>query len=325
MTTHALGRPALPARTVRGAAALAAVVVLWSTFALSSRALEGSTLTVADGALLRFAVPALALAPWIPRTVRALRGERAGVLALVLLAGLPHFLLFAGGADLTSAGLTGLIVPGTVPVFVTLLVFLRTRVAVPRRRLAALAAVVVGVAVSALLTGGDVQASGIAALVLAGFVWALYTVGLAATRLDLPAVMVVVSVSSTVVVLLLAGTGAMPSHLLAGRADWSEVGTFALLQGVGTGLLSTACYVVAVKNLGGSLAGAAGAMSPVLTALVAVPLLGEPVTAGLALALGLIVAGVVVFHLPVPARRARIDRSSRASAASVPSSAPNNP
>lgn len=297
MTTFALARPAVSSRTALGVAALATVVVLWSTFALTSRAIGGSSLTVADASLLRFAVPAVVLAPWIPRTLRALRGEKPLTLALVLLAGLPHFLLFAGGADLTSAALTGLLVPGTVPVFVTLLLFVGARRAVPPAQLGALAAIVAGVVVSAAVTGGRVSGLGIGVLIIAGFVWALYTVGLAATRLGVVEVLVVVSVSSTIAMLALMTSGAMPSHLFPGIATVTDLGTFALLQGVGTGLLSTACYVVAVKNLGSGIAGAAGALSPVLTAVVAVPLLGESLGVGLLLALALIVAGVALFNL----------------------------
>ena len=298
MTTFALApRPTLSRRLVVGSAALAGVVALWSAFALSTRALETTGLTTADAAILRFAVPAVVLAPWIPRTLRALRGAGAGALALVLLAGIPHFLLFAWGAQLTSAGLTGLLVPGTVPLFVTLVLFLRHRARLSRRRLLALAAIVVGVAASATLRGGTADLGGIAILLAAGLVWALYTLGLASLRLDLVSVIVVISVTSTMVALALALTGAMPSHLLDGTVPWSQIGTYALVQGAGTGLLSTACYVVAVKNLGSSLASSAGALSPVLTAVVAVPLLGEPITAGLAVALALIVSGVALFHL----------------------------
>ena len=305
MTTFALERPTISRRTVTGVAALALVVALWSTFALSSRALGGSTLTMADAALLRFAVPAVVLAPWIPRTLRALRGENPTILALLLLAGLPHFLLFAGGAHLTSAALTGLLVPGTVPLFVTVLLFVFHRTAVSRRRALALAAIVAGVAVSAALTRGGGDGVGVLVLVIGGLVWALYTMGLAATRLDLVEVMVLVSVVSTIATLALVLSGALPSNIIAGAADAGQLGVFALLQGVGTGLLSTACYVVAVKNLGGSIAGAAGALSPVLTAIIAVPVLGEPLTPGLLLALSCIVVGVAAFHLtPNLARRA---------------------
>lgn len=310
MTTFALPLPrALSRRTLIGVAALAAVVALWSSFALSTRALEGAGLTMADAAIVRFAVPAVVLSPWIPRTIRALRAERPPVLALVLLAGLPHFLLFAWGAHLTSAALTGLLVPGTVPLFVALLLFLTARRAVPPRRLLALGAIVAGVAASALFTGGPAGPGGVAVLLAAGMVWAAYTLGVARTRLDPVGVIVVVSLTSTAGAVFLAATGVLPSALLAGTADLGTVGTYALVQGVGTGLLSTACYVVAVKNLGGSLPAAAGALSPVLTAIVAVPLLGEPLGLGLGIALALIVTGVAVFALspatttlPIPVR-----------------------
>ena len=298
MTTFTLPLPlALPRRTVVGIAALAAVVALWSSFALSTRALEGAGLTLADAAIVRFAVPAIVLSPWIPRTFRTLRAERPAVLALVLLAGLPHFVLFAWGAHLTSAALTGLLVPGTVPLFVAGLLFLFARRTVSRRRLLALAAIVAGVVTSALFIGGPSGPGGIVVLLAAGLVWAAYTLGVARSRLDPIAVIVVVSVTSVASALLLAITGVLPSALLAGTAGLGTVGAYALVQGVGTGLLSTVCYVVAVKNLGSSVPAAAGALSPVLTAVLAVPLLGETLGLGLGLALALIVTGVAVFAL----------------------------
>lgn len=321
MTTFTLPLPrALPRRTVVGLTALTAVVALWSSFALSTRALEGAGLTMIDAAIVRFAVPAIVLSPWIPRAFRALRAERPAVLALVLLAGLPHFLLFAWGAHLTSAALTGLLVPGTVPLFVAVLLFLCARRRVSPRRLLALAAIVAGVLTSALFTGGPAGPAGIAVLLAAGLVWAAYTLGVARARLDPITVIVVVSVTSVASALLLATTGVLPSTLLTGTADLSTVGTYALVQGVGTGLLSTACYVVAVKNLGSSLPAAAGALSPVLTAVVAVPLLGEPLGPGLGFALALITTGVAVFALS-PASASAPDAGLLT--ASVPPSAPN--
>lgn len=302
MTTFALPRPsALSRRTVVGIAAVTAVVCLWSSFALSTRALEATGMSIGDAAIVRFGVPALVLSPWIPRTLRRLRGEPTTVIALVLLAGLPHFLLFAWGAHLTSAALTGLLVPGTVPLFVTILLFLHRRTTVSRTRLIALAAIVAGVAASAVLMGGVADAGGIAVLLAAGLVWAAYTLGLGRTRLDPVGVIALVSVVSLVAALALTATGAMPSHLFDGRVDVSAWVAYGLVQGVGTGLLSTACYVVAVKNLGSSIPAAAGALSPVLTALVAVPLLGEQIAPGLVVALVLIVTGVAAFAL-APAR-----------------------
>ena len=91
-----------------GVAAIGATIILWSSFALSARAIGGSGLATIDVTLLRFLPPVVLLLPWAPRAVREVRQERGPVLALLLVGGLPHFLLFALGAHLTSAGLTDL-------------------------------------------------------------------------------------------------------------------------------------------------------------------------------------------------------------------------
>ncbi|GAA3671081.1 DMT family transporter [Nocardioides ginsengisoli] len=291
-------------RDVQGYGALAATVLLWSSFALSSRAIGTSSLTEADAALVRFAVPLLVLAPLLPRTLRALVRERTATVALVLVGGLPHYLLFALGARLTTAGLTGLLVPGTVPLFVTLL--LLGRQPVPPRRVAALAAIVAGVAASATMIDAGASAAGIAVLLLAGAAWAVYTLGLQRTWLQPLEIAVTVAAVSTLGALTAALTGAMPSHLLTGAVRPGDLLGFALLQGIGTGLLSTLCYAYAVRRLGSSIAAVGGALSPVVTALVAIPLFGEALGLGLTVALVLVVAGVYVFNTaPRKSRRAR--------------------
>ena len=60
----------------------------------------------------------------------------------------------------------------------------------------------------------------------------------------------------------------------------THIALFAVLQGVGTGILSTLSYAYAVRCLGSSIPAATGAVSPVLTTLLAVPLFSEPITAG---------------------------------------------
>lgn len=292
--------PGLSARS--GWAALAATVLLWASFALSSRAIGGSSLTAYDAALVRFAVPLLVLAPLLPRTLRAVARERVSTVALLLAGGLPHYLLFALGADLTSAGLTGLLVPGTVPLFVTLLLLGRRRI--PARGWAALGAIVAGVAASATMVGDGAGLGGIAVLLLAGAVWAVYTLGLQRTALQPLDLVVVVCAGSTAGALLLVLAGPAPSQLLAGGARLTDVLGFVVLQGIGTGVLSTLCYAHAVRALGGSAAAVGGALSPVVTALLAVPLFGEAIGTGLALALVLVVAGVAGFPTTPLARAA---------------------
>ncbi|OIJ28524.1 EamA family transporter [Nocardioides luteus] len=273
-------------------------VVLWSSFALSTRGIGGSSLTVADAAFLRFMTPVVLLAPLLPSTIRAVRRERPQVLALLLVGGLPHFLVFAFGARLTSAALTGMLVPGTVPLFVTLLAMARGRASLPPRRLLALGLITAGVAVSGFLVGGGASLGGVGLLLVGGFAWAVFTTGLQRTSLTLLQMVLTICTVSSTAVLVLAVSGVMPSHLLTGTAELGDVVALTVLQGIGTGLMSTLCYAFSVKALGSSRASVGGAVSPVLTAVVAVPVFGERIGLGLAVALMLIVAAVAMFNGP---------------------------
>ncbi len=179
----------------------------------------------------------------------------------------------------------------------TLIVFAWRRDPVPASRIVALALIVAGVCTSAGLVGSGVDALGIVVLLVAGLVWAGYTIGLQRVGLDLLGVVLVICLASSILAAALALTNAMPSHLLDSSANLSDVAIYIVLQGVGTGILSTVCYVTAVQKLGGSVTAAAGALSPVLTALVAIPLLQEPISVALAVALGLIAVGVLAFNL----------------------------
>jgi drug/metabolite transporter (DMT)-like permease len=287
-------RATVNART--GIAALILTVVLWSSFALSSRGIGTSSLTLIDVALLRFWIPVAVLTPWAPRLVRQLRAERPVVLLTLLVAGLPHFLLFALGAGLTSATLTGLIVPGTVPLFVTLLGFALWKNRIKARQAAALAAITAGVATTALFTAPSALQPGIAVLLVAGFAWAVYTLGLGRTKLTALSVVYFICTVSALAATVLALTGTMPSHLLNGAALVPDVLLFGAIQGVGTGLLSTLSYAVAVRHLGSPAAAAAGALSPVLTAVLAALLFAEPATPALFAGMALIIGGVLVFN-----------------------------
>ena len=277
--------------------ALVATVLLWTTFALTIRGIDTSTLTTLDVALLRFSVPVLLLVPWWARAVRAVRRQRPAVRLAVLSAGLPHFLIVALGGHLTSAALVGLLVPGTVPLFVSLLAF-----AVWRKRITivpalALSAIAAGVALSAVHSVSVQMTGGILVLLAGGFVWAIYTLGLRESTLMPLDVVVYVSGLSAIGAALLAVAGVLPSHLVSGGARPHDVLVFALLQGVGTGVLSTVAYATAVRELGSGIAAASGAVTPVLAALLAVPILGESLRPALLAPLALIVVGVSVFNL----------------------------
>lgn len=298
----------LPTRPGTGLLAMALTVLVWASFALSVRAIATSAWTPADVALLRFGVPLLVLAPWLPRSLRRLRGERPAVLAaLAVGAGLPFFLLCAAGGALSSATLTGLVVPGSVPLFVTALAALLWRTRPSRRQLLALAGVVVGIAVIAgtdlLAPGAGGHAAGTGVLLAAGLVWSVYTLGLRATRVDPIASAVAVCLPSFAVTLVAVTTGLLPSQLHRGAPVDGTLLVFALVQGLGVGVLAGLAYAVAIRELGAPRAATLGALSPVLVAVSAAPLLGERVDALVLVGGVLVVAGVLTFHAR-PARPA---------------------
>lgn len=227
-------------------------------------------------------------------------GRRAWVVVALSLAGLPHFLLSALGGSLTSAALVGLLLPGSVPLFVALILAARHGARIGRQRGLALVAIVLGVAATALLTTSAATTAGIAVLLTAGCAWAIYTIALRHTRLDLISLVLLVCLPSGLIAGALGLTGVLPSQLLPGTAPLGDVALFAALQGVGTGILSTLSYAYAVRRLGSGIPAATGAVSPVLTTLLAVPLFGEPITAGTTVALTCIVGGVLLFNLAPP-------------------------
>ncbi|WP_084725160.1 DMT family transporter [Streptacidiphilus melanogenes] len=282
-----------------GVAALVATVCLWSAFALSDRALASSSLRPADAALIRFGLPALALAPALWRRrgqfTRAAGLRWAPALKIVLGGGVPFYLAATYGGALTSAAFVGALVPGMVPLFVAALAVRAGRVP---RGLQGAGLGLIGLGALALV-GPDVAGvgghtlAGVGLLLLASGLWAVYTVGLREISLDPVASMGLLCVPTFAVIALLALFGVLPSTLLTHAAP-RDVLVFLLVQGVGTGICSGLFYATAIRRLGPERCTTVGSLSPVLTAAAAVPLLGERLTLPVLAGTALVAAGVML-------------------------------
>ncbi|MTD14145.1 EamA family transporter [Nakamurella sp. YIM 132087] len=293
---------------MKGPAAMAATVVLWAGFALSIRGIAGSSLTPVDVALLRFGLPVLVLLPVVPAAVRRIRrAPLPAAVAIACGAGLPYFLTSALGGRLTSATLVGLVIPGTVPVFVTAAVALRRRAMPSAPRLGALALVVAGVTVIAVpeLRSGP----GLAVLLAASAFWAAFTLGLRRAGLRPLDTVLLVCLPSLPVTVLLAVLRPSGSALLSSTAGLPDVLVFTAVQGIGIGLCAGLTYAVAVARLGPRPAAATGALTPVLVAAIAFPLFGERPTLPLLAGAVLVVAGVIAANT-VPDRSRPVNRRS---------------
>lgn len=279
-----------------GMVALLVTVAVWAGFALSARALSMSTLQPADAALLRFGVPLLVLAPALWRRRRRFAAVRWGTGAKIVGgAGVPFFLAAMYGGSLTSTAFVGAIVPGMVPLFVSVLMMASGRGIPKRMQAAGLCLVALGVAVLVspyvVAVDGDVL-FGSGLLLLASGLWALYTVGLREVDLDPIGSIGLLCAPSFVAVALLVLTGVLPTNL--GHADWADLTFFVLMQGLGVGLCAGLLYAFAIRRLGAERSAVIGSLSPVVATLLAIPLLDEPLTLAVLVGVPLITLGVVL-------------------------------
>lgn len=255
-------------------------VLTWAMFALSIRAIGASPLTTADVALIRFGVPALVLLPCLPARWQAMKHVKwLDALMVLAGAGLPFFFMASAGGHLTSAAHVSALIAGTSPLSMVLLTWLCLRQRASRERIRAVMVIVLGVAVLVLpgySQHGQSMLQGSALLLAASLLWAGYTLAIRRTGLDAVGCVLLLSLLSTVMLVPLMVTGVVSSHLM--QAGWKPCLPFLLIQGLGTGIVSSLAYTAAIGRLGAARCAVMGSLSPALAAVLAVPLLVEPIT-----------------------------------------------
>ncbi len=284
-----------------GVVAAAATVLIWSLWLVTTRQAATVHLPVAWLAMIRFAIPAVMLAPFWWRHGLLPRGVSLRLMALMVLgAGAPYFALVAAGMHFAGAAESGVLLGGTMPLFTALFAAVIYRERFGPGRVLGFALVIVAMGAIGGVAVIEGHGAGRWLLVAGAALWAVFThayhrSGLAA----LPAAGIVAAWSTILVApfafmegtdaLLAAGPG-----VLAGEA---------LSQGVLSGVVALACYGTAVRILGSSRAALMAALPPAVAAVLAIPMLGEvpsPLTlggvalavVGVALATGAVKLGV---------------------------------
>ncbi|GAF57219.1 permease of the drug/metabolite transporter (DMT) superfamily [Psychrobacter sp. JCM 18901] len=108
----------------KGYVAMSVVLLIWSGFALTVRAVSASSLTIADVMLIRFSVPLVLLTPWVLSSWHEVKNIRLPDIMFVLLGGVPFLLLAAFGASTVPAAYVGTILTGTPVFFAAILSFI---------------------------------------------------------------------------------------------------------------------------------------------------------------------------------------------------------
>ncbi len=217
--------------------------------------------------------------------------------------GLLYAVLAYIGFFFAPAAHASVLLPGSLPLWTTLLAWLVLREKVSSARAMGLGFIVLGdvlvggASLLKALEGGEVW-KGDLLFMTAACCWAGYSVtvrrhGLDAVRATM-AITAFAFVSFVPVYLVLIGMGVLPTHLL--QVPWSEVLFQAVFQGVGSVVISGITFTQMVRHFGPVRSTMITALVPGLSALGAVWFLGEPMhwnlLAGLALVTGGILFGV---------------------------------
>ena len=294
-----------PAEYTTGALCGLAAACIWAGWIVVARLGLRTSLTPWDIAALRFGVGGLLLLPYLWR--KGLAIERlgwAGFLALVIGCGAPMVVLVNAGLMFAPAAHAGALFSGVVPMMVALLAAAILHEAftfAKRVGLALVLAGVIGVVWNAGGTIGTQQNIGHLLFLGGALLWAGYTVAMRRARLDgLHAAAIAAVVT---LVLYLPGYAALAGAGLF-KAPLSDIALQAFVQGFLTAVISLVLYGRAVSILGASSGAAFPALCPALTAVLAIPILGEWPAAMDWIAIILISVGVyVVSGGPLPGRR----------------------
>jgi drug/metabolite transporter (DMT)-like permease len=289
-------------------------VLIWTSFIVIARASAGHNLLPLDIAFLRILGAGSVLLPWAWWLMRPQRQAGESVGSLLGLSPLPIRITVIGGffgsfifSMLSYSGFffapaahASVLMPGSLPLWTTLLAWLLLQQSITKVRAVGLICIVLGdllVGGSSLLKafeGGEVW-KGDLMFMCAACCWSLYTVivrkeGLDAVRATM-AVTAFSCVSFLPIYSLLAWLSVIPSHL--GDAPWQELLFQAIYQGIGSVVISGITFNMMVRHYGPIRSTMMTAVVPALSALSAVVVLSEPMHWNLIAGLALVTCGIL--------------------------------
>ncbi|RYX95518.1 MAG: DMT family transporter [Comamonadaceae bacterium] len=302
-----------------GIAAAVITVLIWTAFIVIARASAGHTLNAFDLAFMRIVGAGSVLLPlgfWLVRRQRA-AGAGAGVgagagwlglsplpfrlTALIgLFAGLLYAMLAYAGFFYAPAAHASVLLPGSLPLWTTLLAALMLGTRITAARACGLLLIVAGdllvggMSLLKAFEGGNVW-KGDLLFMMAAFTWAVYSVLARRHALD--------AVKATVAVTVFAFLTYVPAYAVLALLEWvpsrlaeAPVGELlfqAVFQGVGSVVISGTTFTLMIRYFGPVRSTMITALVPGLSALGAVVFLNELMSWNLVAGLALVTAGIV--------------------------------
>ncbi len=289
-------------------------IVLWTSFIIVGRASSSHVLLPLDIVLARILGASLVLLPWAWWMMREPRrgGEKVGSLfglsplplRQTVQAGFLGGLMFATLAYLgfffAPAAHASVLMPGSLPLWTTLLMWLFLREQISVHRAIGLGFILVGdvlVGGASLLKafeGGDVWIGDLF-FVCASICWSAYSVTVRRFGLDAAKATMAITafalVSFVPLYTSLVLLGILPSHF--SQASWTEILLQVSFQGVGSVAISGISFTQMIRSYGPVKSTMLTAVVPGLSALGAAILLGEPISWNLMIGLALVTCGIL--------------------------------
>jgi drug/metabolite transporter (DMT)-like permease len=290
---------------VRGSFYGLAAVSIWASWIVAVRLGIRTRLAPQDIVAIRFAVAGLILLPYLLKKGLAVdRLGWTGLAAIMVGGGAPMVLVAYGGLLFAPSAHAASLYTALIPLYVAILaaaVLGEIFTGAKRIGLVLIVAGVLGILWGAGGTIGSRQNIGHAMFITAGMLWACYVVALRKARLDGLHAAAIAAVGSLLAYvpayLVIFGTGLFD-------APWRDLALQAFVHGLLVAVISFVCIGRAVSILGASNGSAFAALAPAITAILAIPILGEwPATSDW-IAMLLISGGVYIASgAPRPVRR----------------------
>ena len=289
-------------------------VLLWTSFIIVGRASSSHVLLPLDIVCSRIMGASMVLLPWAWWMMREQRqkGEAVGslfglsplplrqTLQAGVLGGLMFALLAYSGFFFAPAAHASVLMPGSLPLWTTLLMWLFLREQIGVNRAIGLGFILMGdvlvggASLFKAFEGGDVWIGDLM-FVCASISWSAYSVtvrkfGLDAARATM-AITAFALVSFVPLFTLLVQLNVLSSHF--SQASWSEILLQVAFQGVGSVAISGISFTQMIRSFGPVKSTMITALVPGLSALGAVIILGEPMSWNLMVGLALVTCGIL--------------------------------
>lgn len=289
---------------LRGALYGLATVSIWVSWIVAARLGLRTSLTPWDITAIRCGVSGVILLPYLLRVGVPVGGRGGtGLAAIVLGGGAPMVLVAYGGLQFAPAAHAASLFTALIPLLVAILAAILLGESFTIAKQIGLALIVTGAVLIVSGAGGALgsrQNIGHAMFIGAAVLWAGYTVAMRKAKLGGLHAAAIAAVGSLITYV------PVYAAVFGGRmfdAPWRDFALQAVVQGLLTPIISYWTYGRAVSILGASSGSAFAALSPAITALVSIPLLGEWPGMGDWIAILLISGGVYVASGGLPAAR----------------------